>query len=223
MPRLARVDVGGEIYHVINRANGRSRIFESDADYQLFENLLTNAKEKTAMRILAYCIMPNHWHLVLYPRSDKDMGAFMHTVTNSHTRKVRTQTKTIGYGHLYQGRYKSFLVQNNTHLLTLIKYVERNPLRAKLVSSADRWRWGSVWRRLHGTATQKKLLSPLPTELPRNYLKWLNTNDKEADLNNLRISVNKGVPFGAEGWVERMVKKFKLDSTLRGPGRPKKS
>lgn len=223
MPRLARVDVGSEIYHVINRANGRSRIFESDADYQLFEKLLADAKEKTAMRILAYSIMPNHWHLVLYPRNDKDLGSFMHALSNSHTRKVRTQTKTIGYGHLYQGRYKSFLVQNSTHLLTLIKYVERNALRAKLVSSAEKWRWGSAWRRLHGTVDQKKLLASLPIELPHNYLKWLNTNDKEDDLVSLRVSVNKGVPFGAEGWVGKMVKKFKLDSTLRSAGRPKKS
>jgi putative transposase len=223
MPRLARVDIGDEIYHVLNRANGRSRIFESDQDYRLFEEILTGVVEKTSIRILAYCIMPNHWHLVLHPHRDKDLGTFMHLLTNAHTRKVRTRTKTIGYGHLYQGRYKSFLVQEDIHLLTLIKYVERNPLRATLVRSADQWKWGSAWRRLHGSPAQKALITPSPTPLPQKYLSWLNTPDTDDELTTLRTSVNKGVPFGSDTWTARMIDEYDLGTTTRGPGRPKKS
>jgi len=223
MPRLARVDIGDEIYHVINRANGRLRIFESDADYQLFEELLSDTLKKTSMRLLAYCVMPNHWHIVLHPHKDKDLGTFMHLLTNAHTRKVRTLTKTIGYGHLYQGRYKSFLVQDDTYLLTLLKYVERNALRAKLVPSADLWKWGSAWRRIHGSLTQKKILADLPTTLPHDYLSWLNTSDNEENLTMLRNSVNKGVPFGGDSWVTLMIAKYKLETTTRSAGRPKKS
>ena len=125
MPRNARVDVGGEIYHVINRANGRHQIFNTDKDYKLFEQLLFETKELIDMRILAYELMPNHWHLALYPKNDRDLGVFMHRLSNAHTRKVHALTKTNGSGHLYQGRYKSFLVDTGSYLLTLIKYIER--------------------------------------------------------------------------------------------------
>jgi putative transposase len=223
MPRLARVDIGDEIYHVINRANGRLTIFENIADYQLFESLLEKTQEETGMRILAYTIMPNHWHLVLQPKVDGDLGIFMHRLTNSHTRQVRVSTKTIGYGHLYQGRYKSFIVSDDSYLLTLIKYVERNPVRAKLAAACEEWQWGSAWRRVNGTPVQKKLLSESPTPLPKDYLSWINTPDREDDIKLLRNAVNKGVPFGNEEWVDKKVDKYKLETTRRTVGRPKKS
>jgi putative transposase len=222
MPRLARVDVGGEIYHVINRANGRLQIFNTAAGYRLFEKLLLDTKELTDMRILAYCVMPNHWHLVLYPKEDGDLQYFMHRLTNAHTRQVHVQTKTIGAGHLYQGRYKSFLVEDDSHLLSLIKYVERNPVRAKLVEQAEQWQWGSVWRRNSDLSAQKKLLTAPPIEFPVPYLDWINVPDKEDDLASIRHSLNKGVPFGRDRWVDQMVTKYQLETTLRGQGRPKK-
>ncbi|MBP9759950.1 MAG: transposase, partial [Candidatus Pacebacteria bacterium] len=177
MPRLARVDVGGEIYHVINRANGRMQIFDTDDDYLLFEELLREAKALTDMRILAYVIMPNHWHLVLHPKNDGDLGTFMHRLTNAHTRHVHVRTQTIGTGHLYQGRYKSFMVEDGKHLLTLIKYVERNPVRAKLTTRCEHWRWGSAWRRICGSGEQQKILDISPTPFPHPYKEWINTSD----------------------------------------------
>jgi len=222
MPRLARVDVGDEIYHVINRANGRLRIFDDQKDYQLFEQLLLDAKDLINMRILAYTIMPNHWHLLLYPQKDGDLGLFMHYLTNKHTRQVHTRTRTIGSGHLYQGRYKSFPVQTDAYYITLIKYIERNPVRAGLVRNCEDWQWGSAWRRIHGTLQQKKFLAPLPIPLPRGYRRWINTPEKEDDLRQIRKSVNKGIPYGKERWVDRMVTKYHLESTVRGVGRPRK-
>lgn len=221
MPRIARVDVGGEIYHVINRANGRLQIFNKDEDYQLFEQLLLETKEITNMRILAYVLMPNHWHLVLYPRNDGDLQTFMHKLSNTHTRKVHARTNTNGSGHLYQGRYKSFLVDSDNYLLAVIKYVERNAVRAKLTRRCESWPWGSAWRRVNGTVKQKKLLDELPTDLPNDYIKWMNTPDREEDLRTIRTSVNKNVPYGREKWIESMVFKHHLESTLRSPGRPK--
>jgi len=78
MPRLARVDIGDQVYHVINRANGRMQIFDTPEDYQHFEKLLLDAKELVDMRILAYVLMPNHWHLILQPKHNGDLGLFMH-------------------------------------------------------------------------------------------------------------------------------------------------
>ena len=223
MPRLARVDVGNQIYHVINRANGRLKIFNKDADYTLFEELLQKAQEETSVCILAYIIMPNHWHLVVRPRNDGDLGIFMHRLTNAHTRQVRVSTRTIGYGHLYQGRYKSFIVSNDSYLLTLIKYVERNPVRAKLVQRCEDWRWGSAWRRIKGAPVQQKLLSESPTPLPQDYLSWINASEKEEEIISLRTSVNKGVPYGNDSWVDEIVMKYKLETTQRTVGRPRKS
>jgi len=223
MPRLARVDVADHAYHVINRAVGRMRIFDTDEDYTLFESLLAKTQKETGMCILAYCLMPNHWHLVLYPQSDGDLGLFMHRLTNAHTRLVHTRTGTVGHGPLYQGRYKSFLIQNDRHLLTIIKYVERNAVRAKLVRTCEAWRWGSAWRRLSGTPDQKKLLISTPTPLPSNYRTWINQREQSEELQDVRRSVNKGVPFGGERWVDAMVDRHGLQTTLRGAGRPKKS
>ena len=167
MPRNARVDVGDEIYHVINRANGRHRIFNAETDYRIFEQILLETKELIDMRILAYIIMPNHWHLVLYPKKDGNLGTFMHRLTNAHTRKVHALTKTNGSGHLYQGRYKSFLVATDNYLLSVIKYVERNAVRAKLARQCENWQWGSAYRRIQGTRAEKKLLASSPTPLYR--------------------------------------------------------
>lgn len=222
MPRVARIDVGGEIYHVINRANGRMQIFNDKYDYQLFEKLLEEIKELTGMRILAYTIMPNHWHLVLYPKKNGDLGVFMHRMTNAHTRKVHAKTKTNGSGHLYQGRYKSFLVDKETYFLTLIKYVERNPVRARLVCRSENWQWGSAWRRICGSDAKKQLIDLPPTPLPHDYPHWINAPDKEDDLSSIRNAIKKGVPYGRERWVDHMVKKYCLESTMRAPGRPKK-
>ncbi len=223
MPRLARVDIGNEIYHVINRANGRMTIFNDRKDYQSFEKLLEETKELFDMRILAYAIMPNHWHLVLHPKNDKDLGLFMHRLTNAHTRRVHVETGTIGSGHLYQGRYKSFIVENDTYLLTLIKYVERNPVRAKLAHTCEDWQWGSARRRIYGTSEQQKFLDLSPIPLPYEYRQWINTPDREDDLATIRHSLNKGVPYGRERWVDAMVTKYHLESALRSAGRPKKT
>lgn len=223
MPRLARVDIADHAYHIINRANGRVSIFKTAEDYALFEELLTKAKKETNMRILAYCLMPNHWHLVLYPRNDGDLGLFMHRLTNTHTRLVRTSTGTVGYGHLYQGRYKSFLIQDDTHLLTVIKYVERNAVRAKLALTCESWRWGSAHCRLKGSPQQKKLLDESLTMLPTNYRAWINEPEKSEELAGIRQSVDKGVPYGSGRWVDAMVDCHGLESTRRSAGRPKKS
>lgn len=134
MSRMNRVVVGDIVYHVINRANARVQIFHTHNDYIHFEGLLLEGVELTGMRLLSYCIMPNHWHLVLYPKNDVDMSEFMRWVTTTHVRQKRVLTKSIGDGHLYQGSYKSFPIETDTHLQTVIRYVEQNPLRAKLVN-----------------------------------------------------------------------------------------
>jgi putative transposase len=222
MPRIARVAVGDTFYHVINRANGRARIFNSNNDYKHFESILQEGKETVDMRLVAYCIMPNHWHLVLYPEKDTDMGEFMRWITTTHVRQRRVMTKSVGYGHLYQGTYKSFPVETNEYLQQLIKYIEQNPLRAGLVKNAEDWQWSSLWRREKGDSKQKRLLSKLPIEFPENYIEVVNDISDDKSLENIRRSVNKGAPLGSDIWTADMVRKYGLESTLREPGRPRK-
>ena len=222
MPRQARVDVGDVIYHVINRANGRARIFATDKDYEHFERLMLEAKELTSMRILGYCIMPNHFHFVLYPRTDGGLGAFMGWLTNTHVHQYRTRTDSVGHGHVYQDRYKSFPIETNEYAVTLMRYVEQNPLRAKLVKRAENWRWSSLWRREKGSNKERKLLDPLPIELPVDYTEAVNSLFSKDELASVRYSVNKGKPYGSDPWVEHAIEQFGLRNTLRGAGRPKR-
>jgi putative transposase len=145
MGRPLRAAPGELVYHVLNRANGRQRLFEHDGDYAAFERVLHEARERVAMRLLAYCVMPNHWHLVLWPYRDGDLSRFLGWLTLTHTQRWHAYRQTVGTGHLYQGRFKSFVVQTDDHLLSVCRYVERNAVRAGLVERAEAWRWSSLW------------------------------------------------------------------------------
>ena len=169
MGRAPRVDVGNQVYHIVNRANARRTIFNNPDEYVHFEILLKRAVEKFNMRLLAYALMPNHWHLLVYPRGDGDVSLFMQWLTLTHTQQYHVWKQTTGHGHIYQGRYKSFLVEKDAYLHTVIKYIERNPVRAKLVRKVEAWKWGSGYRRLDGGSKERSLLSDLPIDLPRNY------------------------------------------------------
>ena len=220
MARPLRVDVGNHVYHCLNRSNGRLKIFEEDWMYKDFEYLLAEMKEQYNIRILAYVLMPNHWHLLLYPQKDGDLSRSLAWLGTAHTRRYHSQTKTIGGGHLYQGRYKSFLVQTDSHLLTVLKYIERNPVLAKIAKRVESWKWGSGYRRL-GTAKQRALLADSPVDLPRNYRAWINDPEPSEALSVIRKSIRKGIPYGVDSWRSRMVERHNLVQTLREPGRPK--
>lgn len=222
MPRAPRVDVGGQVYHVLNRANARARIFDDAGDYKIFEQLLTDGVEAYDIQLLAYCLMPNHFHLVLSPKVDGVLSQFMGWLSNAHTRKWHVAKGTIGQGHLYQGRYKSFLCQQDKHLLILIRYVERNALSANLVRRAEDWRWSSVWRREKGTEQQKKVLSPWPIPMPRNYVTLVNQPQPADEEEALDRAQSKGFPFGTDHWVMQTVERFGLEQTMRPVGRPRK-
>src|SRR4051812_22599060 len=151
MPRAARRCPGGFVYHVLNRGNDRKTIFHKRGDARAFVQLLDEAKHQVpTTRLLAWCLMNNHWHLVLHPTLDTDVTLFMSWLANAHVRRYRQHYETNGMGHLYQGRFKSFPVSTDDYdLLTVIRYVEANPLRARLVERAEDWRWSSLHAWLH--------------------------------------------------------------------------
>jgi putative transposase len=222
MARVQRMDVGGTVYHVLNRANFRSALFKTATHYRDFLVILEESLAVVAMRILAYCLMPNHWHLVLYPRADGDLARFLQRVTLTHTQRYHARTRTIGYGHVYQGRYKSLPVEMGGHFMTVVRYVERNAQRAALVPKAEAWPWSSVHVRLYGDKEQKRLLSPWPMAEPADYLRWLNRSQPNEEVENIRYAIQRNRPYGEKDWVLKAAKKFGLETTLHQRGRPRK-
>jgi putative transposase len=222
MSRPLRAAIGGIVYHVLNRANARMTIFDADGDYAAFEDILDAARQRTGTRLLTYCAMPNHWHLVVWPRADGELSEFVRWLTLTHTQRWHAYRGTTGSGHLYQGRFKSVPVQSDEHLLTLCRYVERNPLRAGLVRRAEDWRWNGLWRRAHGDDAARAMLSRWPIAPPRDWRRLVNQPQTDAELAALREAVQRGQPFGGERWKQRTVKELGLESTVRPRGRPRK-
>jgi putative transposase len=208
--------------HVLNRANGRLRLFRTDADYAAFLAVLAEAVRRFDVRLLAFCLMPNHWHLVLWPRTDGAVSAFMRWLTVTHANRWHAHHHTPGSGHLYQGRFKSFLIEADRHLLIVWRYVERNAVRAGLARRARQWRWGSLWLRAAGDARLRAMLSEGPVELPRGWERLVDEPQTEKELEALRRSLRRGRPFGGDAWVKRTASALGLESTTRPRGRPRK-
>jgi putative transposase len=149
-------------------------LLSKDADLAAFDRVMIEAYQRHPVRILSYCVLSNHWHFVVWPEEDGRLTAFFRWLTHTHAMRWRVAHRTVGYGPLYQGRFKSFPVQSDAHLLTVARYVERNPLAAGLVPRAEEWRWGSLWTRMHGEDAVKRLLSPWPTERPEDWTERVN-------------------------------------------------
>jgi putative transposase len=220
MPRVARIAPGGLIYHVLNRGVGRTALFRSARDYETFVRCLRTAQESESMRILAYCVMPNHWHLVLWPRRDGDLARFMLRLTITHVRRWLIHRHQVGTGHVYQGRYKSFAVQDDGHLATVCRYVERHPMRAGLAKRSADW--------AHGSAGQEALPAELrvalcdwPIARRRDWRTWVDRPQRPAEEMALRRCVSQGRPYGDERWVEKMRKRLGWREPLK-IGRPRK-
>lgn len=210
------------VFHCLNRAVARLPLFEKDADYEAFEKVLAEAHERTPLRILDYTIMPNHWHFVVWPQTDDEVTNFFQWLTATHTMRWHAHYHTSGTGHLYQGRFKSFPIQDDEHLLSVLRYVERNPLRANLCQRAEDWLWGSAWIRAHGTPKANKILSPWPLRRPRGWIEHVNQPQSEQEVKALRQCINRGAPYGDAAWIQNTAEELDLEFTLRPRGRPRK-
>jgi putative transposase len=220
MPRKARNPVGDVIYHVLNRANARQTIFQTRGDYEAFERVVEEAREQVSTRILDYCVMPNHWHLVLWPEFDKDLSRFVSWLSMTHTQRWHSAHDTTGMGHLYQGRFKDFPIESDQHYLTVCRYVERNPVRAGLVRRAEDWPYSGLYRRTKGDASARALLNEGPVDWPSNWLDIVNEPQPEREEEMLRECAQRGRPFGSDYWVNHAVERFGRRQTLRLRGRP---
>src|SRR5690242_215643 len=144
MPRMPRATPGGVVYHVLNRANARISMFRNRGEYAAFERALREAHARVPVRLLAYCLMPDHWHLVIWPRKDRELSEFMRWLTVTHTRRWHADRDASGAGHLYRGRYRSFPVEPGGPLADVCRYVESNAKRDRKVKRAEAWPWSSL-------------------------------------------------------------------------------
>jgi putative transposase len=218
MPRTGRAAVGGYCYHVVNRGNRRAEVFHGADDYAAFARLLRQASAHAPMRVLGWCLMPNHFHAVLWPEGDDDLAAWMHWLLTTHA--VRYNRRYDLKGHVWQGRFSAFPIQQDDHLLTVLRYAERNPLRANLVASARDWLWSSLAERLRPPLLP--LLHPGPVSLPGDWADHVDRPQTEAELRRLRQAVRRGCPYGSDPWTQETAVRLGLESTLRPQGRPRK-
>ncbi len=219
MPRIARRAPKGWVYHALNRAVARLPLFQKEADYEAFERVLEEAQELFPLDIFAYCVMPNHWHFVLRPMKDNQLTAFLRWLAHTHTMRWHAHYHTSGTGHLYQGRFKSFPVEDDDHFYTLVRYVERNALRANLVAQAEAWRWSSLWRHESGDAESRSLLARWPVPRPRNWVAQVNASQTEAELEAVRRALRRSSPE----WQQTTAQRLGLQATLKPRGRPRKA
>jgi len=227
MPRPLRPIADGLVYHVINRGNNRQNVFRKESDYRAFLKTLYELKERKPFELYGYCLMSNHFHLLIRPRGDS-ISRIVQSLLVSHTRRYHKHHKSGG--HVWQGRFKSPVIQDDAHVLTVLRYIEANPLRAKLVRNAGAYVWSSF--RFHGLGEANELintlvtydeLSPYAAVRQRKWVEKVHTPlDGRAEA-AVRRSVETGLPYGERTWVEKLAKRLDIDLTTRPRGRPRKT
>jgi putative transposase len=222
MGRSRRAAEGGYVYHVLNRANARVALFDYEEDYLAFEEILRVAVQRAETRLLAYCLMPNDWHLVVWPHQNGELSSFVGWLTLTHTQRLHAFRQSAGSGHIYQGRFKSFPVQDDDHFYSVVRYVERNPLRAGLTTRAEDWRWSSLFQRYHAMQNSLQLLSDWPLGRGANWVEYVNSPQTEGEVAAIRNASRRGRPFGDKNWTTNTANALGLQSTLEHRGRPKK-
>ena len=174
MARPRRNTAPDAIHHIVNRGNRKKLIFRKEGDYRAFVEILEQAVDKFGVRLIAFCVMPNHWHLVVWPDQRVSISAFMHWVTSTHVRRYHLHHGLTGTGHLYQARYRNHVCKDDRGVLAVMRYVEGNPVAAGIVRRAQSWRWSSLRMRMDGA--DRGFLSDPPITLPENWPTYINEN-----------------------------------------------
>lgn len=217
MPRIPRGESSEGIYHIINRGNMRMQVFNDADDYEYFSELLQSGAVKEKIAVHAYCLMPNHFHLLVSTEREGSLSRWMQWVMTSHVRNYHKKNKTSG--HIWQGRYKSFIVERESYYVSVIRYIEANALRAGLVNNAEDWCYGSLAKR--GLTDNEFLCEPL-IELGDDWARYVNEPMRMDEIEKIRNSVKRQAPLGEEGWQIETAAQYGLLSTLGNLGRPRK-
>jgi len=227
MPRPLRPIADGLIYHVINRGNNRQPVFGGEGDYAAFLKAVADLKERKPFELFGYCLMGNHIHLLLRPR-EGSVSRIVQSLLVSHTQRYHRFHGTSG--HVWQGRFKSPVIQDDDHLLAVLRYIEANPIRAELAKYAGEYRWSSFGS--HGEGRADPLLDPVPpyeamatyqAVRQRRWSAYVHQTPEESELAAIHRSSTTGLPYGQLAWVHRLCERLDLDLTIRPRGRPRKT
>ena len=219
MPNRPGRGTAGVPFHVLNRGACRQVLFEDDIDYRAFLACTAGAMRRIPVSLLAYCLMPNHFHLVVQPAEDGQLSVFMKFLEAKHSKRWHARRKTTGSGAVYQGRFKAFPIQTDRHFYAVCRYVERNALRGGLVPRAEDWPWGSLAQRcqkMHGLR-----LSTWPIVQPDQWVQLVNEGEVKESLDAVRQSVATSRPFGDSDWTTKAATDMGLSAKLRPRGRPR--
>jgi putative transposase len=184
------------------------QIFQAEEDFDAFRRVVEETLRIAPIRICVYCWMPNHWHFVLWPRGDGDLSKFMQRMANMHTQRWQRAKLRVGHGHLYQGRFKSFPIETDEHFYSVVRYVERNALRAGLVDRAEDWRWASLHQRTrqrHGP-----LLADWPLPRPSDWTEYVNLPQTEPEVEAIHRCIRRGTPYGNPAWIDQTANQLGL-------------
>jgi putative transposase len=216
MPRIQRALQDDGFFHVLNRGNAKKIVFHNTLDYSRFLDNMKTSRENYPIDLFAYCLMPNHFHFIVRPNVAQYLSKWMHLLLTKYVRYYHKKHNSSG--HIWQGRFKSFLIQDDDHLVTVLRYVEGNPVRAGLVNSSVEWKWVSLnerWNRNTDILSDIDLIGP-----PKEWTDYVDTPLTEAELEKARTSVNRQTPFGDDEWTRRVCKDYGLNHTVRR-GRPR--
>jgi putative transposase len=192
-------------------------LFKKPEDYAAFGRVLVEARARVPLRIVEWCLMPNHWHFVVWPREDGEVSAFFRWLAHTHAMRAIRHRRVMGMGPLYQGRFKSLAVESDEHVATLLRYVLWNPVRAKLARGACDWRWSGMHARRTNDA-MREILSDWPIEMPRDVVRWLAVPPAEGEIERLREHVRRSRPYGSQAWTRGIVSRLGLEWTIRPQG-----
>ena len=192
MARPRRFTPPHSVLHLVNRGNDRKQLFGGAREYEDFLNLVAAVKVRCPMRLLAYCLMPNHWHMVVWPEPGQSVAAFCHRLCTIHAIRHRRETGTVGFGHLYQHRYHSFAIESERQYYAVMRYVEANAARSGLVALAEHWRWSNLAERC---GPDRGLLAPGPLDLPKGWAALVNESLPPDVLAETRARLHRTRPY----------------------------
>jgi putative transposase len=227
MGRLPRAIDDGLIYHALNRGNNRADVFTDDEDRAAFLAALAQTRTRYPFKLLGYCLMTNHFHLLLQPEASQSVSRILQSLTVTHTWRYHKRHRSSG--HVWQGRFKSPVIQDDEHLLVVLRYIEANPLRAGMVADAGDYLWASYQH--HGLGRPDALLSPFPewarlgateSERRRRWRGKIRAAQRESELSAVRSSLRTGRPLGQLAWVEHISERLRIDLKPKRRGRPPK-
>jgi putative transposase len=219
MPRIARAIAAGFPHHVVQRGNNKEKVFFHKKDREKYLSLLKKYSDKWDSPILAYCLMSNHVHLLTRPKNEESLYKMMQGVTLCYTQHINKEHKRTG--RLWESRYHSCIVDKEKYLWAAARYIEQNPIRAKIVEKAEDFPYSSARAHIAGRADNILGEELFKDAQMKDYIAFIRESITEEEMNRLKYSTRTGRPFGREEFIKRMEKKLDKRFILQRPERPK--